>query len=89
MKDQEECEKAYLANGIPEDSDESDSEDEAYMNNTDDSVFLAKKLKTQVLKVHRNQQPKERKARTQNLMKKKPMNMTQKTAQWTIRIMPR
>ena len=45
MKDQEECEKAYIANGIPEDSDETDSEDDtAYRNNTDDSVFLAKKI---------------------------------------------
>ena len=42
MKDQEECEKAYLANGMTEDTDESDSEDDiAYMNNTEDSVFLA------------------------------------------------
>ena len=38
MKDQEEYEKAYIA-------DETDSgDDTAYRNNTDDSVFLTKKI---------------------------------------------
>ena len=46
MKDQEECEQAYLANGKAEDSDERDSEDDtAYMNNVEDSAFLVNKLK--------------------------------------------
>ena len=46
MKYQEECEKDYLASGGAEDTEESDSEDDtAYINNTEDSVFLANKMK--------------------------------------------
>merc|ERR1712215_67939 len=46
MKEQEECEQAFLANGKTEDLDETDSEDDmAYMNNTEDSAFLVNKLK--------------------------------------------
>ena len=46
MKEQEECEQAFLMNGKTEDSEETDSEDDtAYINNVEDSAFLVNKLK--------------------------------------------